>query len=287
LRIGPFTASIALSALAIAAAGCGAGGAGGGSQRTPIPSSAFTEPLGQHPPPPVARAAVSREHAAVARLISSDGYVIVAGSRQREIALTFDDGPGPYTPRLLDELARLRVSATFFEIGSMLPYFHRSMTRELALGDVVGDHTQLHVALGRLSERRQRKEIVTQMQEVSRYGGPRPILFRPPDGSFNSTTFRVLKRLHLLMVLWTVDTEDYRQPGVRSIVHAALAGARPGAIILMHDAGGRRTQTIAALRVVVRDLRRRHFKLVTVPQLLLDDPPSGRLPTLHHDVDGG
>ena len=77
------------------------------------------------------------------------------------------------------------------------------------------------------------------------------------------------------MVLWTVDTDDYLQPGVSAIVHRVLAGARPGAIILMHDGGGDRTQTIAALPLIVRALRKRGYDLVTVPQLILDDPPQG------------
>jgi peptidoglycan/xylan/chitin deacetylase (PgdA/CDA1 family) len=74
-------------------------------------------------------------------------------------------------------------------------------------------------------------------------------------------------------VLWSVDTDDYRQPGIPVIVERALAGAHPGAIILMHDAGGAREQTIAALPIIIRALRARGFHLVTVPQLLMDDPP--------------
>ncbi|HEY4997171.1 MAG TPA: hypothetical protein VII03_04185, partial [Solirubrobacteraceae bacterium] len=104
-------------------------------------------------------------------------------------------------------------------------------------------------------------------------GGRRPVLFRPPYGSFNATTLRELKKLHLLMILWSVDTDDYRQPGVSVIVERALAGAKPGEIILMHDAGGLREQTIAALPLIIRALRARGFHLVTVPQLLADDPP--------------
>jgi peptidoglycan/xylan/chitin deacetylase (PgdA/CDA1 family) len=77
----------------------------------------------------------------------------------------------------------------------------------------------------------------------------------------------------MLMVLWTVDTDDYLRPGVRVIVHRALAGAQSGAIILLHDGGGDRTQTIKALPLIVRALRRRGYELVTVPQLILDDPP--------------
>jgi chitin deacetylase len=97
-------------------------------------------------------------------------------------------------------------------------------------------------------------------------------LFRPPYGLWNATTLRLLHKAQMLMVLWTVDTNDYRLPGVAAIVHAAVAGARPGAIILMHDAGGNRSETVAALPQIIRALRARRYELVTVPQLLLDNP---------------
>jgi peptidoglycan/xylan/chitin deacetylase (PgdA/CDA1 family) len=77
----------------------------------------------------------------------------------------------------------------------------------------------------------------------------------------------------MLMILWTVDTNDYELPGVDAIVSTAVDGAKPGAIILMHDAGGNRAQTIAALPTVIADLRARGYKLVTVPKLILDNPP--------------
>jgi peptidoglycan/xylan/chitin deacetylase (PgdA/CDA1 family) len=80
----------------------------------------------------------------------------------------------------------------------------------------------------------------------------------------------------MLMVLWSVDSQDYRLPGVEAIVERVLAGARPGAIVLLHDGGGDRSQTLAAVPVIVRELRRRGFTLVTVPKLLLDDPPPRR-----------
>ena len=77
--------------------------------------------------------------------------------------------------------------------------------------------------------------------------------------------------------------DDYRQPGVAAIVHAAVSGARPGAIILMHDAGGNRTETIEALPKIIKALRARGYKLVTVPRLLLDNPA----PANQHDLGGG
>jgi peptidoglycan/xylan/chitin deacetylase (PgdA/CDA1 family) len=223
-----------------------------------------------------AQALLARENAAIDRLLARQPFINAGGGERREIALTFDDGPGPYTPLLLNQLQRLHVPATFFEIGFMFRWFHASVTRELHLGDVIGDHTETHPMMALLSHDAQQSEILAQTQWVQMYGGPFPRLWRPPYGSYNATTLAVLHRFHMLMVLWTVDSNDYLRPGVGAILHAALAGARPGAIILMHDAGGDRTQTIAALPLIVRALRKRGYRLVTIPQLILDDPPQHR-----------
>jgi len=210
---------------------------------------------------------------AVASVLAFTPFVRTGGARSRDIALTFDDGPGPYTPQLLNVLEQYHVKATFFVIGRMLRYFSRSTVREIEDGDVIGDHTENHPMLAQLSAHEQKEELFEQILRIEVLGGKRPTLFRPPYGSFNATTLRELKALHLLMVLWSVDTNDYQQPGVPVIVERALGGAKPGAIILMHDGGGTRTQTIEALPLVIKGLRDRGYKLVTVPQLLLDDPP--------------
>jgi peptidoglycan-N-acetylglucosamine deacetylase len=170
-------------------------------------------------------------------------------------------------------LERYHVPATFFAIGKMERYFSPSTVRELRDGDVVGDHTETHPAMARLSAHEQHEQLFEQLARIELLGGPRPRLFRPPYGSFSDTTLRELHALGLLMVLWSVDTGDYLQPGVAAIVHRVLAGAHPGAIFLMHDGGGIRAQTIAALPDIIRGLRTRGFRPVTVPQLLLDDPP--------------
>jgi peptidoglycan/xylan/chitin deacetylase (PgdA/CDA1 family) len=213
------------------------------------------------------------QNAAVSSVLAYTPFVKEGADRGRDIALTFDDGPGPYTPGVLSVLERLHVHATFFVIGKMLRYFSASTVREIRDGDVIGDHTETHPEMALLSAHDQYEELFEQIARIELLGGPRPVLFRPPYGSFNATTMRELHRLHLLMTLWSVDTGDYLQPGVAVIVQRVLAGAHPGAIILMHDAGGTRTQTIEALPIVIEDLRTRGFHLVTVPQLLKDDPP--------------
>ena len=218
------------------------------------------------------------EFTAVHSVLAYTPFVKEGGTKGRDIALTFDDGPGPYTPQVLEVLEHEHVKATFFVIGKMIRYFGQAAVREIEDGDVIGDHTETHPMLAHLSAHDQYEELFEQILRVELIGGRRPVLFRPPYGSFNATTLRELAKLHLLMVLWSVDTEDYLQPGVSAIVQSALEGAHPGAIILMHDAGGTRTQTIEALPLVIKGLREKGYDLVTIPKLLLDDPPPAGQP---------
>jgi peptidoglycan/xylan/chitin deacetylase (PgdA/CDA1 family) len=208
-------------------------------------------------------------------------YVAVAGRRGREIALTFDDGPGPYTLRVLRTLRRLRAPATFFQLGATEHYFTDAERAELR--DplfVIGDHTQRHRRLDRLSPADQRAEIDQQAAVLRAAGVPSPTLFRPPFGAYDAATLALLRERRMTMVLWSVDSEDYLRPGVDAIVARVLAGARPGAIVLLHDAGGDRSQTIAALPRIVAALRERHYRLVTVPRLLHDAPPPLKQPAM-------
>jgi peptidoglycan/xylan/chitin deacetylase (PgdA/CDA1 family) len=217
-------------------------------------------------------------NAAVSRVLGFTPFVSAGGGQARDIALTFDDGPGPYTPQVLDVLERHHVRATFFAIGKMERYFSASTVREIRDGDVVGDHTESHPQLAQLSAQDQHEELFEPLVRIEVLGGDRPTLFRPPYGSYNATTMRQLRELKLLMVLWSADTEDYQQPGVPVIVQRALEGARPGAILLMHDGGGDRSQTIAALPTIISKLRAQGYRLVTGPELLLHDPPPAGQP---------
>jgi peptidoglycan/xylan/chitin deacetylase (PgdA/CDA1 family) len=221
------------------------------------------------------------EEKAVDSVLAYTPAVTSGGSRGHELALTFDDGPGPYTQQLVGVLNKYHVHATFFAIGEEERYFSAGSSLELRSGDVIGDHTETHPMMASLSAHDQREELVEQIARIELLGGPRPRLFRPPYGSFDATTLHLLHQLHLLMVLWSTDTSDYTLPGVQAIVQSALAGAHPGAIILMHDAGGDRSETIAALPAIIRGLRKRGLEPVTIPRLMLDDPPPhGRpLPT--------
>jgi peptidoglycan/xylan/chitin deacetylase (PgdA/CDA1 family) len=222
--------------------------------------------------------AVERGEKAVNAVLAYTPFVKEGAARGHDIALTFDDGPGPYTPGVLNVLEHEHVPATFFVIGEELRYFSASTAREIHDGFVIGDHTETHPMMAQLSAHDQHEELFEQAARIELLGGRRPQLFRPPYGSFDATTFHELSQMHMLMVLWSVDTDDYERPGVQVIVDNALAGAKPGAIILMHDAGGDRSETIEALPAIIRELRKRGYELVTVPQLLHDDPPPAGQP---------
>jgi peptidoglycan/xylan/chitin deacetylase (PgdA/CDA1 family) len=212
------------------------------------------------------------ENAAITRTLARTPYVRVAGSQHKEIALTFDDGPGPYTPRILSVLKRMHTPATFFEVGVEEKYFHASTAQIVARGYPIGDHTQNHENMGKLSPKQQQSQLLHETVAIGNSGAPFPRMFRPPYGLWDNATLKLLKRYRMLMVLWTVDTDDYELPGASTIVNAAVRGARSGAIILMHDAGGDRSETVAALPKIIRRLRKRGYKLVTIPRLLLDNP---------------
>jgi peptidoglycan-N-acetylglucosamine deacetylase len=251
-------------------------GGGGGSQHVAAPPQggffALIRELSGDGGGSLAARETRAENAAIDRTLAYTPWVRIAGAQHREIALTFDDGPGPYTPEILAVLQREHVPATFFEVGILERYFNASTTAIAADGDVIGDHTELHAPMSRLSREAQQAQLLEQASAIERYGAKFPRLFRPPYGLWNSNTLALLRRYRMLMVLWTVDTNDYLRPGVGAIVDSAVDGARPGAIILLHDAGGDRSQTVAALPRIIAALKKRHYKLVTVPRLLLDNP---------------
>jgi peptidoglycan-N-acetylglucosamine deacetylase len=246
-------------------------GAGSGGQKAvaarPAPVAAP-----QRLPRAVRHHAVSFQRP-VDRVLRYTSYVRVAGTRRRDVALTFDDGPGLYTHSILKILERTRTPATFFVVGEWARAYPRLVADEARGGFEVGDHTETHAYLTELSPAGQRDQITDAAHAIRRAGAPAPVLFRPPYGSFNPETLSLLRAQRLLMVLWSVDTSDYARPGAAKIIFTALSGAAPGAIILMHDGGGDRSQTVAALPRIITRLRQRGFHLATVSQLVADDPP--------------
>jgi peptidoglycan/xylan/chitin deacetylase (PgdA/CDA1 family) len=223
--------------------------------------------------PDTAAAAHGRGIRAIDGVLTYTPYVSRGTPNQKLVALTFDDGPGPLTTQFLKILKDNHAPATFFVITEQLKDFGDATRQAVQDGFEVGDHTVDHQMLATLSKGDQEREILDGAKQMREAGLPAARLFRPPGNSFDNATVDILKRNHLLMTLWDVDTEDYKLPGTPAIVQTVLSQAKPGSIVLMHDGGGDRSQTLAAVPQIIKGLRAKGFRLVTVPQLVFADPP--------------
>ncbi|MFD3694946.1 polysaccharide deacetylase family protein [Streptomyces sp. NPDC058646] len=188
-------------------------------------------------------------------------------STASSMVLTFDDGPDPrYTPAILDTLARYGVRAMFFVCGEMAAE-NRSLLRRMAdEGHVIGNHTWTHPHLTRLSRPALAAEIADTSDVVEQLVGEPPLWFRAPYGEWNRAAFEVGAELGMEPLAWTVDTLDWKEPGTATIVSRVLGGAGPGVIVLSHDAGGNRTQSVQALDSYLPQLLARGYRM-TLPVL--------------------
>ncbi len=203
------------------------------------------------------------------------------------LALTFDDGPSPlYTPRVLAVLARHGVQATFFMLGSNVVKYPDTVRQVVAAGHALGNHSWSHPNLGTLGPAQVRDQIRRTQDAIGRIAGRRPVLFRAPGGHFAPAAMAECAALGLRPISWSVDPEDWSNPGSRRIADRVLADARTGSIVLNHDGTlsgsdvpeheglADRTQTVEALKIYLPASR---------PPATASPPPT-RIPL--HDVGG-
>ncbi|MDH6627779.1 peptidoglycan/xylan/chitin deacetylase (PgdA/CDA1 family) [Streptomyces sp. LBL] len=181
-------------------------------------------------------------------LVRREPFLRISG-RGSTMVLTFDDGPDPrYTPYILDTLAEYDVRAMFFVCGEMAARHQDLPARMADEGHVVGNHTWSHPLLTGLSRRRIRWEMESTSDVIEEACGERPQWFRAPYGAWNRAAFQIGAELGMEPLAWTVDTLDWTTPGARTIAGRVEHGAAPGVVVLSHDAGGDRTQSVRALR---------------------------------------
>lgn len=187
-----------------------------------------------------------------------------------EVALTFDDGPGPYTPQAVEILQAHGVQATFFSIGQSARQFPAFLREELAGGHVVGNHTLTHPHLTTLSTSAIFQELKEAQDALFDAGGTHPNIFRPPYGEYNDHVVAAAQQLGLTVVTWSAAADDWRdpQPSADVIASRILNAAENGAIFLLHEGGGNRANTVAALPAIITGLHARGLQLVTLPQML-------------------
>ncbi|MFL5798622.1 MAG: polysaccharide deacetylase family protein [Actinomycetota bacterium] len=215
----------------------------------------------------------SLERTAVDRLIRA-GHPVYCGGRSRPmVALTFDDGPGPLTPKALDLLHSSGVRATFFIVGKEISAWPslKGVPRQEALAGAIGDHTYDHVSLVGLSQDDLEHQLGDAQVAIRRATHVPVLLFRPPMGLHDAASDAAVRAHGMLQVLWSVDTQDSMGAGPGEIVRTIRQEARPGSIILMHENRG---QTLQAFPRIMAVLRHKGLRPVTVPELLAHDPPT-------------
>jgi len=190
------------------------------------------------------------------------------GPRGRnQIALTFDDGPGPYTSSILRVLGRFDVKATFFVLGDRIAGRQGMLRRILREGHELANHSWNHAILaaggsGAYNQIRRTNAVIRSAT------GFTPCLFRAPYGAVSWSLVAEARRAHLATIEWDVDPRDWATPGAGTIFARVVGSARGGSIVVMHDGGGPRRQTAQAVAAIIKRLRVRGYEPVTVSQLL-------------------
>jgi peptidoglycan/xylan/chitin deacetylase (PgdA/CDA1 family) len=205
-------------------------------------------------------------------IYTSKGFV--AGTpAPNEVALTFDDGPTPYTtPPILDYLEQNHVPATFFVEGGYARVWPYLVQREWDDGFAIGMHSWDHPVLTILPDSQMPHQFGDSLNAIHAAIGKDACIWfwRPPYGSYDPRILGVAQSYSLTTIMWDDDSVDYSRPGPEHIAATVLSEAHPGAVILMHDGPARREQTLAALPLILAGLTARGLKPVTLPQLLAD-----------------
>jgi peptidoglycan-N-acetylglucosamine deacetylase len=229
---------IAVAGAALAFAGCG------GGHRAVKPPPAYVPPIGS-----VIGCNSNRTQV----------YTESIATRHKVVALTFDDGPSDLTPAFLRVLERKHVHATFFVIGNQVNQYPQLVRRALRDGDLVGGHTFTHPDMTQIPYREDVRQLQKSIFAIHQATGFTTCFWRAPYGSINAGLEALARSMGMISIQWDVDPQDFAVPPARSIVNRVLkgnpynpdTGVHPGSIVLMHDGGGDRSQTVEALRTLL------------------------------------
>jgi len=184
------------------------------------------------------------------------------------IALTFDDGPWPdHTAQVLNILRENNIKATFFVVGQNLKNYPNLGKQIVAEGHVIGNHTWHHW-YHFFNPQAAAFEIDNTSELISQITGAKTTLFRPPGGMLHNGLASYAKSNKYTVVMWSVDSVDYSRPSAPILTSRVLKSSKPGSIVLMHDGGGNRSHTVAALPQIISKLRKQGYRFVTIPELL-------------------
>ena len=190
-------------------------------------------------------------------------------TNEKVIALTFDDGPHrKYTPEILDLLKKYDAKATFFILGANAEKNPDVLLRMYEDGHELANHTYTHPSSKNVPN--VVKEIRQTHEAIYTITGYSTKLFRPVEGIYTDELIDAVSKEGYKVVMWSwhLDTLDWKSPGVRKIVKFVLDGAKEGNVVLFHDGGGNREQTVKALEKILPELQQRGFTFVTVSELM-------------------
>ena len=234
----------------------------GGPDPAPFGGAPPSRPVPQEAAPRRARA--PRQRASMASRQSAKApatpvYYVHDG--RKTVALTIDDGPSPlYTPQILRVLDQHRVTAAFSMVGRNVARYPGIAREVAAAGHLIVNHTWSHADLAFLPEAAMRDEVTRATAEIHAVTGWRPTLFRAPYGAWSPELLSYCAGQGLTPLDWSVDPRDWARPGVTAIVQDILRSTRTGSIILEHDGGGDRSQTVEALKIVLPRLQGEGFQ---------------------------
>ncbi len=203
---------------------------------------------------------------AIKEAVSYSNIDVTALKDKKLVALTFDDGPGPYTATLLDTLKARGARATFFVVGSRVNSYSALVKRMETEGHVVGNHTQNHKNLNYLSSGNLSAEIGNSAERINNIIGHYPLVMRCPGGNYNTTVRNHVATLGIPIIQWSVDPLDWRDRNATTVFNRVKNATKDGSIVLLHDI---HSTTVNAAGKIIDDLQSRGYTLVTVPELLM------------------
>jgi peptidoglycan/xylan/chitin deacetylase (PgdA/CDA1 family) len=215
-------------------------------------------------------AVMAQGNSEIHRLVALGLPVYCGGPHGNEVAFTFDDGPGVYTNLALKKLRQAHERATFFVVGKSINAFPGYLPRELRVA-ALGDHTYTHPDLEALGPADVRAQLERTAKLIRAQSGQPVDLWRPPYGVSDASIRQIARRLGLLEILWSIDSEDSLGANWSRIIQIVETGLRPGSIVELHENHG---QTIRALTTLLPWLRRHHLRSISLPELFASDPPS-------------
>ena len=213
-----------------------------------------------------AKDAVTFETAQMAALLPTSTVEPAKSHEGKVIYLTFDDGPTvKYTKRVLDLLDQYDAKATFFQVGENATA-HPELTRSvIERGHALGNHTWSHRDMRKLRPRDLNGQITRTSAALFGITGQAVTCLRPPFGAMNARVRKAIRHQKLGLKLWDIDPRDWKKPGSAAIAHRVVSGADPGDVSLMHDGGGNRSQSVVALKRILRSLSKKRYEFKALP----------------------